>query len=116
METPLVTLLSLQDARDIIIIAAGSLTILVLLAVFIFTVVLGIAARALLGAVRSLLRDEVSPLLRDVHQTVRRIRGTATFISEMAVTPVIRVYGIYAGARRVAGVLSGITGRRNRRS
>jgi hypothetical protein len=109
-------LLSLGDARDIIIIAAGSLLILLLLAAFIFTVVLGLATRALIGAVRALLRDEVTPLLQQARQTVRRFQGTATFISENAVGPVIRVYGIFAGTRRLFGVLSGVSGRTRKKS
>jgi len=104
---------SLQDWRDVIIIAAGSLTILVLLAVFILTVVLGLAARSLLGAVQALLKDEVKPLLGSAQQTVQRIHGTTTFIGETAVSPVVRVYGAVAGVRRLVGVLSGITGRRS---
>ncbi len=107
--------MSLADVRDVIIIAAGSLTILVLLAVFITTVVLGLAARTLLGAIQTLVRDEVTPLMKSAHQTAQRIRGTATFIGETAVAPIIRVYSVVAGARRAIGVLSGVTGRRRRR-
>ncbi len=106
--------LSLQDWRDVIIIAAGSLTILVLLAIFVLTVVLGLAARSLLGAVQGLLKDEVKPLLGSAQQTVQKIHGTTTFLGETTVTPVVRVYGAIAGARRMIGVLSGISGRRKR--
>ena len=106
--------LDLQDGRDIVIIAAGGLMVLVLLAVLVFTIVLGLGARALLGAVRSALRDDVSPLLDSAHQTVRTVRGSAVFVSETAVTPVIRVYSVVAGARRAVGVLAGVTGRRGR--
>jgi hypothetical protein len=106
----------LSDWRDLIIIAAGSLTILVLLALFVFTVVIGLSVRALLGAVRTLLHDEVTPLLTQGRQTVRRVQGTATFISENAAGPVIRVYGAVAGGRRLLGVLSGVSGKRKKRS
>ena len=108
------TMLSLQDVRDIIIIAAGSLTVLVLLALFVVTVVLGIAIRALLGGIQSLLRDEATPLLHSGRQTLGRIQGTATFVSETAASPIIRVYGVVAGTRRFLGVLSGVAGRRSR--
>ena len=107
--------LDLQDGRDIVIIAAGGLMVLVLLAILVFTIVLGLGARALLGAVRATLRDDVSPLLDSAHQTVRTVRGSAVFVSETAVSPVIRVYGVVAGTRRFLGVLSGVAGRRNRR-
>lgn len=107
--------MSLEDWRDVTIVIAGWLTILVLLSVFIFTVVVGISARALLGTLRTLLREEVTPLVHSVRETVKRVQGTAAFISESAVTPIIRVYGVFAGARRLIGVLSGVAGRRNRR-
>ncbi len=107
--------MNLQEWRDVIIIAAGSLMILVLLAVFIFTVVLGLATRSLLGTIQTLLRGEVTPLLDAARQTLQRVQGTTTFIGETAVAPVIRVYGVVAGARRMIGVLSGVAGRRSRR-
>lgn len=107
--------LSLQEWRDVIIIAAGAMMILVLLAAFIFTVVLGLASRSLLGTVQTLLKGEVTPLLETARQTLQQVRGTTAFIGETAVSPIIRVYGLVAGARRVGGVLSGITGRRNQR-
>ena len=106
--------MDLQDWRDVVIIAAGSLTILLLLAMFVFTVVLGLAARALLGAVRTLLNEEVTPLLGTAHQTVQKIQGTTTFMSETTVRPVVRAYGVIAGTRRMVAVLTGITGRRGK--
>ncbi len=107
--------MGLSDWRDVIIIAAGSLTILVLLALFVFTVVIGLATRGLIGAARSTLRDDVSPLLQQARQTVKRLQGTATFISENAVGPVIRIYGVFAGTRRFLGVLSSVSGRGKKR-
>ena len=105
--------LSLADARDIIIIAAGSLMILLLLAAFISTVVLGLSVRALIGAVRGLISDEVTPLLHDSRSTVSKVQGTVTFVSENAVKPVVRVSATVAGARRMMSVLAGISGRRD---
>ncbi len=107
--------LGLEELRDGVIVVAGIMTILVLLAVFITTVVLGLAARTLLGGIQTLVRDEVTPLMKSAHQTAQRVRGTTTFIGETAVAPVIRVYSVVAGARRAIGVLSGVTGRRRRR-
>lgn len=105
--------MSLDNTRDIVIIVAGSLTVAVLLAVLVFTVVLGLASRALLGTVRSLLRDEVTPLLGSVRQTVNTVRGTTAFVGETAISPIVRVYGAVAGARRMVGVITGIVGRRD---
>lgn len=106
--------MSLADWRDIIIIAAGSLAILVLLALFIFTVVIGVAVRTLLGAVQSLVREEVTPLVDSAKGTVKKVQGTASFVSETVVKPVVRVYAMAAGARRAAAVLAGIRKRTSR--
>ena len=105
--------MGLDDVRDVIIIVAGSLTILVLIAVLIFTVVIGVAARILLGTLQNLAKTEVTPLVSQMRQTAGRVQGTATFIGETAVTPIIRVYAIVVGTRRAMGVLSGVTAKRN---
>jgi hypothetical protein len=110
-----VYLAALAEARDIIIIAAGSLLILLLVAALVFTVVIGLGVRTLLGTLRTVLRDEVTPLLRSARLTVGRVQGTVTFISDTIVKPVIRVYAVVAGARRAAGVLSGMAGKRTRK-
>ena len=106
--------MSLQEGRDIVIIAAGALAFLLLLALLLFTVVVGVATRVLLGTVQTLLKGEVTPILDSTRQTLQRVQGTAAFIGETAVAPVIRVYSAVIGARRVMGVLSGVTGRRKR--
>jgi hypothetical protein len=105
--------LSLADVRDIIIIAAGSLLILLLLAAFIITVVLGLSVRALINAVRGLVKDDVQPLLNESKDTLHKVQGTVSFVSESAVQPVVRVSAAVAGTRRALAVLSGFAGRRN---
>ena len=86
--------------------------ILVLVTIFIFTVVVGLATRGLLSTIKTLLKGEVAPLLDSVRRTVQSVQGTSAFIGETAVAPVIRVYGVVAGARRMMGVLSGLRRRR----
>lgn len=105
----------LPEWRDFMIIASSALLFAVLIAVLIFTIVVGLAARAVLRSIQTLLRGEVAPILDSVRLTLQRIEGTAAFVSETAVSPVIRVYGVVAGAKRMAGVLSGVTGRKKRR-
>ena len=104
--------MSLDNVRDIVIIVAGSFAVLVLVAVLVFTVVLGLASRALLRTLRSVLKDDLGPLLDSAQQTVQTVRGTTTFIGEKAVSPIIRVFGVVAGARRAVGVVTGVVGRR----
>ena len=108
-------LFGLADWRDIIVIAVGSMTMLVLLAILFFTVVLGLALRGLIGTARRVLSEEVSPLIGSAKETVHTVRGTATFVGEKAAGPIIRVYSIVAGARRAAAVITGITGHRDGR-
>ena len=104
--------MSLDNIRDIVIIVAGSLAVLVLIAALVFTVVLGLASRALLRTLRSVLKDDLGPLLESAQQTVQTVRGTTAFIGEKAVSPIIRVYGVFPGARRAVGVVTGVVGRR----
>ena len=108
--------MNLQEGRDIVIIAAGGLAFLLFLALLVFTVVVGMATRVLLDTVQTLLKGEVTPILDSTRQTLQRVQGTAAFVSETTVSPIVRVYGAVATARRVLGVLSGVTGRRKRRA
>lgn len=101
-------LFGLADWRDIMILVVGSMTFLVLLAILVVVIVLGLATRALIRRVTKLLNDDVSPLLDSAQETVHTVRGTTTFVSETAVRPIIRVYGVLAGAKRAASVITGI--------
>ena len=108
-------LVSIEGTRDVVIIIAGTLAALTFLVMFIAAVLLGLASRALLGAVQTLVKDDVTPLVKSAHGTVQRVQGTATFVSETTVSPIIRVYGVFAGTRRAFGVLTGVAGRRRGR-
>src|SRR3989304_1999330 len=96
---------TLQDFRDVTIISfpiAG--TVLFLIAI-ILTIVIGGLSVATLRKVRSVLGESVQPTLENVRETTENVRGTVAFISDYAVTPVVRTYGIFAGARRfIVGV------------
>ena len=105
-------LFGLADWRDIMILAVGSITVLVLLAILVAVVVIGLALRVFIRRATKLLNEDVSPLLGSAQETVHTVRGTASFVSETAVRPIIRVYGVLAGAKRAASVITGI-GRRD---
>ena len=88
---------NLQDLRDVTIVAyaiAGTVMFLVLI---LFTLVLGVMSIMVLRKVRGALES--------ARDTVDGLRGTATFFSETAVSPLIRAYGVFRGARRFMGVL-----------
>ena len=99
---------SLADWRDVMIIAVGSITFVVLFVVLAVVLVLGFATRVLIRRANKLLNDEVSPLVGSAQETLDTVRGTASFVSESTVTPIIRAYGVVAGARRAASVITGI--------
>jgi len=95
---------SLQDVRDVTIIAFTIAGTILFLAAIVVTVVVGVAATSAFRAARRLIDDGVKPMVSNVRQTV-------TFISDTAVSPIIRVYGLFSGVRRGLGVLTGLAQR-----
>jgi hypothetical protein len=106
----LVSLLFVGAFRDWVIIVTGIIIGAFFLVMLIVTVVLGLIAKALLGKVSSLLDDNVKPLLGTAQQTAEKVKGTTSFVSGAAVTPIVRTYGVVAGVRRAVGVIAGLTG------
>jgi hypothetical protein len=96
--------------RDWVIIVMGIAVAAFFLVAMIITLVLGLLLRALLKKSTALIDDNVKPLLSSAKQSADNVKGTTTFISEAAATPIIRTYGVVAGVRRAAGVLAGLTG------
>ncbi len=97
---------TLQDFRDVTIISftiAG--TVLFLIGI-IFTIVIGGMTFVTVRKVRRVVGDSVQPTLENVRETTENVRGTVAFISDHAVTPVVRTYGIFTGARRFIVVVS----------
>jgi hypothetical protein len=95
---------SLQDVRDVCIVAftiAGTILFLVAIVV---TIAVGVAATGAFRAARRLVDDGVKPMVNNVRESV-------TFISDTAVAPIIRVYGIFSGVKRGLGTLSGLAQR-----
>ncbi len=84
--------------RDIaiIVVAVESLVIGVLLAVLIWQI----------WRLVAMLQTEVKPLLDDSKETVNTVRGTATFMSDNLVQPVIRTSGTLVRWRSTASALT----------
>ncbi len=93
-------------ARDvaIIILALESIVIGVLLAVLVIQVI----------RLVKLLREEVLPILNSTQETVGTVRGTATFMTDHLVQPVVKVSSYAAGARQAVSTLFGRGGRNGR--
>jgi len=52
-----------------------------------------------------LLREEVKPILDSANETVSTVRGTASFVSEAFVSPLITAASLISGADKVLKVL-----------
>jgi hypothetical protein len=99
--------------RDWVIIFMGIAVAAFFVVALVITIVLGLLLRAVLRKTLALMDESVKPLLGTARETADHVKGTTTFVGNAAVTPVIRAYGVVAGVRRAAGVISGLTGASN---
>jgi hypothetical protein len=106
--------MSLQEVRDLVIIIAGAIAILMLLVGLVLTIVIGVATRALIGAAQHLINEQVAPVVASARGTVENVKGTSSFISEILVSPIIRLYGFVMRIRRILAVLTGFMRRGQR--
>ena len=68
------------------------------------SLVIGVALIILivqLASLINLLQNEVRPILNATNETVNHLRGTAEFLGENVVEPVIKLNGYLAGMTRV---------------
>ncbi len=68
------------------------------------SLVIGVALVILIVQIASLinlLQNEVRPILQATNETVNTLRGTAEFLGENVVQPVIKLNGYMAGLQRV---------------
>jgi len=107
-------LLSTSDnvalARDWVIIFMGLATGLFFVVGLVFLIILGLLTRILLKKSIAILDENVKPTLGSVQESVNNVKGTTTYVSQAAVTPIVRTYGVVAGVRRAASVVAGLTG------
>jgi len=99
-------ILNLADTRDIAVIAYSIAGTVAFVLIIFFTLAIGILSWMTLGRVRGILKHNVQPTLESVRQTSESVRGTVEFISDYAVTPVVKTYGTVAGVRQFVVVLS----------
>ncbi|HEY5640804.1 MAG TPA: hypothetical protein VIW01_12230 [Dehalococcoidia bacterium] len=100
-----------EEWRDLFIMmfmVAG--TLLFLLGI-IMTLVSGFLGVNILNRVRSILKHNVQPAAQNVRETTENVKGTVEFVSDNAVKPVVKAYGVAAGARRFVGVAAKVAGR-----
>ena len=100
-----------EEWRDLFIMmfmVAG--TILFLLGI-IFTLITGVLGMGILSRVRGILKDNVQPAAQNVRETTANVKGTVEFVSDNAVKPVVKAYGVAAGAKRFVGVAAKVANR-----
>lgn len=82
---------TLERFRDIAIILIVVMSMLIV-------ILLGVITAAL-GFLTFQVKDRLIPLMEELTGTARRIRGTAEFMSEEAVKPIVTIAGAYARTR-----------------
>ena len=89
----------LAEIRDIAIVALAIESILIglILIVLVWEVI----------RLLKFLRKELKPLIDEMHDTTRTVKGTTEFLSEEIVSPAIKVSSTLAAARGVLKVIKG---------
>jgi hypothetical protein len=90
---------ALVAARDIsiIVLALSSIIVWILLAVLIFQTI----------RLTRTLRDEILPMLQAMQETLGTVRGTATFMGDHVVQPVVKASSYAHGVKSALRVLFG---------
>lgn len=86
-----------QTLRDIFIIFMALVSLLIGLALVVLTVQLALLT--------NLLKHELKPILDSTNEAARTLRGTAAFMSQNVVDPVIKVHASVAAVRSALDLL-----------
>jgi hypothetical protein len=97
--------------RDIVIIIYGFLGIVFFAAGIALLIIIYRLIRAGAGKTTELLDDHVKPLLTTVETTTKTASGTASYISDRVVSPLIQAISFVSGVRRGIAVFTGLSGR-----
>jgi len=95
-----------EEWRDLFIMCFTVAGTIMFLVAIVFTVVIGSLSTSVTMRTRRILRESVGPALENVRETTYTVRGTVSYISDYAVKPVVKVYGVAAGARRFLSVMA----------
>jgi hypothetical protein len=102
-------LLWVETLRDWSIIFMGITFAAFFVVLIVVMIIVGLGARSLLSKSAGLLDEGVKPMLESAKEATANARGTSQYLSDAAVGPVIRTYGVVAGVRRAAGLIVGLT-------
>jgi Na+/melibiose symporter-like transporter len=67
--------------------------------------ILSVVMTGLLAFIAFQIRERIVPALQKVDDTAKTVKGTATFVSESVVAPIIKAAGAAAGARAMVQTL-----------
>jgi hypothetical protein len=73
------------------------------------SLVIGVVLIILVWEIRNLaklLREEIKPILDSADETVRTVRGTAVFVSDTFVNPMVRVSSFVTGVTQAVRILT----------
>jgi hypothetical protein len=105
-------LYSLGDSDQSALERFRDIAIIFVILLFLLTVVLLAAITAALGYLVFQIKDRVIPLLEELNATLKRLHGTANFVTEEAVKPIITVAGTYARMRATMKTVAGRNGKK----
>ncbi len=106
--------ITLDEARDTVIIVYGVLGIVFFLIAIGAALAIFFAVRMLTGLAKDAYEESARPLVDDVRGTVQSVRGSVEFVSDQAISPMIRVIAVARGVRRGMEAMAGVA-RRGRR-
>lgn len=90
---------ALERLRDI--------AVIFVILLFLLVVVILAAIAAALAFLVFQIKDRVIPLLEELAGTVKRVRGTAEFMTEEAVKPILTIASTYAKMRAMTRTVTG---------
>jgi hypothetical protein len=102
-------MLWVETLRDWSIIFMGITFAAFFVVLIVFMIVIGLLVRSMLSKTSGMLDDSVKPMLESAKDSAANARGTSQYLSDAAVSPIIRTYGVVAGVRRAAGLIAGLT-------
>jgi hypothetical protein len=101
-------LASLADFRDVVIVVYV-IGIVFFFVAIVMMVAIGLTVKGLIKNIRGLLDDSVRPTLTSVQEVANTVRGTTDFVGRTTITPIVKAYGMFAGVKKGASVLSGLS-------
>jgi hypothetical protein len=98
--------LSVETVRDYSLIAFCIAGVIAFVLIIVASLVTTFLSWNILGRIKKILKENIQPATVNVRETTQNLKGTVSYISDNAVKPVVKVYGVAAGARQFVKVVS----------